>query len=99
MLQPAQLAIALQAYEELAQRATTVDRHWHWKIERAEYEAPLAPRRYAEVDPAKRLVAATLEQRWQSALEQVDAVKQAYTTQQHAQGSQALLSHRDAVRA
>ena len=97
VFQPAQLAIALQAYEELAQRATAVDRQWQLKIERAEYEAQLAQRRYEEVDPANRLVAATLEQRWNTALEQVDAVKQAYTTHQHAQGAQDLLSHREAV--
>jgi hypothetical protein len=97
VFQPAQLAIALQAYEELAQRATTIDRQWQLKIERAEYEAHLAQRRYEEVDPANRLVAATLEQRWNSALEQVDAVKQAYTTHQHAQGAQDLVSHREAV--
>jgi hypothetical protein len=49
------------------------------------------------VDPANRLVAATLEQRWNTALEQVEAVKQAYTAHQHAQGAQDLFSHRDAV--
>jgi hypothetical protein len=97
VFQPAQLAIAVQAYEELAQRATTVDRQWQLKIERAEYEAQLAQRRYEEVDPANRLVAATLEQRWNSALEQVDAVKQAYTTHQQTQRAPALFSHRDAV--
>ena len=97
VFQPAQLAIALQAYEELAQRATTVDRQWHLKIERAEYEAQLAQRRYEEVDPANRLVAATLEQRWNTALEQVDAVKQAYATHHHAQGALDLASHREAV--
>jgi predicted amidophosphoribosyltransferase len=97
VFQPAQLAIALQAYEELAQRATAVDRQWQWKIERAEYEAQLAQRRYEEVDPANRLVAATLEQRWNTALERVEAVKQAYATHQQAQGAQDLLSHRDAV--
>jgi hypothetical protein len=97
VFQPAQLALALQAYEELAQRATAVDRQWQLKIERAEYEAQLAQRRYEEVDPANRLVAATLEQRWNSALEQGDAVKQAYTAHQHAQGAQDLFSHRDAV--
>jgi hypothetical protein len=94
---PAQLKIALQAYEELAQRATAVDRQWQLKIERAEYEAQLAQRRYEEVDPANRLVAATLEQRWNTALEQVAAVKHAYTTHQQVQGAQDLLSHREAV--
>jgi predicted DNA-binding transcriptional regulator AlpA len=49
------------------------------------------------VDPANRLVAATLAQRWNTALEQVDAVKQAYTTHQQSQTAQELLSHRDAV--
>jgi hypothetical protein len=34
------------------------------RIERAEYEAALAERRYQECDPAYRLVAATLERRW-----------------------------------
>jgi DNA invertase Pin-like site-specific DNA recombinase len=97
VLQPAQLAIAVQAYEELAQRATAVDRQWQLKMERAEYEAQLAQRRYEEVDPANRLVAATLEQRWNTALEQVDAVKQAYMSHQQAQGAQDLLAHRDAV--
>jgi hypothetical protein len=48
------------------------------------------------VDPANRLVAATLEQRWHTALEQVAAVKQAYPAHQPVQGSQELLSHRDA---
>jgi predicted DNA-binding transcriptional regulator AlpA len=97
VFQPAQLAIALQAYEALAQRATAVDRQWQLRIERAEYEAQLAQRRYEEGDPANRLVAATLEHRWNTALAQLDAVKQAYTTPQQAQGAQALLSHRDAV--
>jgi hypothetical protein len=97
VFQPAQLAIAVQAYEELAQRATAVDRQWQLKIERAEYEAQLAQRRYEEVDPANRLVAATLEQRWNTALEQVDAVKQAYLAHQHTLRTQDLCAHRDAV--
>lgn len=66
-------------------------------MERAEYEAQLAQRRYEEVDPANRLVAATLEQRWNSALEQVDAIKQAYTAHQQMHRAQDLLAHRDAV--
>lgn len=38
------------------------------RIERLEYQAQLAQRRYEEVDPSHRLVAATLEQRWNQAL-------------------------------
>ena len=39
------------------------------RLERLEYQAQLAQRRYEEVDPSNRLVAATLEQRWNEALQ------------------------------
>nr|WP_246728265.1 hypothetical protein [Mesorhizobium japonicum] len=37
---------------------------WRRRIERARYEVDLAERRYEAVDPANRLIAATLEKRW-----------------------------------
>ena len=48
------------------------------RIERAEYEAQLAQRRYEEVDPANRLVAATLERRWNDALARVEEIKKEF---------------------
>ena len=45
------------------------------RIERATYEAELAERRYEEVDPANRLVASTLEKRWNDALAKVNELK------------------------
>jgi hypothetical protein len=50
-------------------------RQWHMRIERAEYECALAARRYEEVDPSNRLVASSLERRWNEALLQLDAAK------------------------
>ena len=41
------------------------------RIERARYEVDLAERRYEAVDPANRLIAATLEQRWNDALQRL----------------------------
>lgn len=41
------------------------------RIERAHYEADLAERRYEAVDPVNRLIAATLEQRWNDALQRL----------------------------
>jgi DNA invertase Pin-like site-specific DNA recombinase len=41
------------------------------ELEHARYEAQLAARRYNQVDPDKRLVAAELEARWNDALEHV----------------------------
>jgi hypothetical protein len=56
---------------------------WQMRLERAEYEAALAERRYEEVDPSNRLVASTLERRWNEAMLQVqDLKKQAAEFQQ-----------------
>jgi hypothetical protein len=46
------------------------------RVQRADYEAQLAQRRYEEVDPANRLVASTLERRWNEALVNLEQVKQ-----------------------
>ena len=75
-LQPAELALALAALEELEARDHTVGRQWQMRLDRAEYEAELAERRYQEVDPSQRLVAATLERRWNAALLQLEELKQ-----------------------
>ena len=41
------------------------------RIERAHYDADLAGRRYEEADPSYRLVASTLEKRWNDAMQRV----------------------------
>jgi DNA invertase Pin-like site-specific DNA recombinase len=71
-----QIDLALRAVDELQQRKTTVSHQWHMRLQRTEYEAQLAQRRYEEVDPANRLVAATLEQRWNQALVQLEQLRQ-----------------------
>ena len=75
-LQPAELELALAALEELELRDHTLGRQWQMRLERAEYEAALAERRYQEVDPSQRLVAATLERRWNEALLHCEELKQ-----------------------
>ena len=74
-LQPAQLELALAALRELASRDHAIHHQWQMRLERAEYEAALAERRYQEVDPSNRLVAGTLEQRWNAALLHVEELK------------------------
>jgi DNA invertase Pin-like site-specific DNA recombinase len=74
-LEPAQLELALAALEELEAHDQTIGRQWQMRLERAEYEAALAERRYLEVDPSQRLVAATLERRWNAALLQWEELK------------------------
>lgn len=73
-LQPAELELALTALKELEQRDQAIMRQWRMRIERAEYEAALAERRYQECDPANRLVAGTLERRWNEALLRVEQI-------------------------
>jgi DNA invertase Pin-like site-specific DNA recombinase len=77
-LKPAQFEIAIKAIEELKNRDRGVARQWQMHIERADYEAQLAQRRYEEVDPSNRLVASTLEHRWNEALETLEQLKQQY---------------------
>lgn len=77
-LLPAQVEIALAALEEVEQRDRALDHQWQMKLQRAEYEGQLAQRRFEEVDPANRLVAATLEQRWELALRGVESLRQQF---------------------
>ena len=74
-LQPAELELALAALQELEARDQIIWRQWQMRLERAAYEAALAERRYQEVDPSQRLVAGTLERRWNDALLQLDDLK------------------------
>src|SRR5439155_283167 len=74
-LQPAALELALAALQELEARDQILLRQWQMRLERAEYEAALAERRYQEVDPSQRLMAGTLERRWNDALLQLDSLK------------------------
>ena len=63
-LKPAELELAIATLRELEMRDQSVLRQWQMRLERAQYEAALAERRYQEVDPSQRLVASTLEHRW-----------------------------------
>ena len=76
VLKPEQFAIALKAMEQVEHRNKAIDAQWRMRVQRAEYEVSLAQRRYEEVDPANRLVASTLERRWNEALANLEQVKQ-----------------------
>ena len=63
---PAQVELAVASVHQLEERDQAVGQQWQRRIERADYDAQLAQRRYEEVDPSNRLVASTLEKRWRS---------------------------------
>jgi DNA invertase Pin-like site-specific DNA recombinase len=75
VLTPQQLEIALTALDEVDHRDKAVEHQWQLKIQRAEYDAQLAQRRYEAVDPANRLVADNLEKRWETTLQQLGQVR------------------------
>jgi DNA invertase Pin-like site-specific DNA recombinase len=86
VIQPKQIQIAVDALEELQKRQQGISKQWQLKLQRAEYEADLAQRRYEEVDPSNRLVAATLEKRWNESLFALDELRKQYheyTTSNH----------------
>jgi DNA invertase Pin-like site-specific DNA recombinase len=68
---PLTIELALKALTNLEERDQAIGAQWRRRIERARYEADLAERRYEAVDPANRLIAATLEQRWNDAMQRL----------------------------
>ena len=67
-MEPATIELCLQATESIEAERDRLEQHHCQSVQRATYEADLARRRYDEVDPANRLVAAELERSWEAAL-------------------------------
>ena len=67
-LTPGQVALALSAAGQVTDRHQRVSRAAELAVERARYEADRAERSFHQVEPENRLVASTLEARWESRL-------------------------------
>jgi DNA invertase Pin-like site-specific DNA recombinase len=67
-LEPASLELSLEAARNVQRERERLDQHWRQQLQRAAYEASRAERQYEAVEPENRLVARTLEQRWEAAL-------------------------------
>ncbi len=65
---PVALEVALTVQQELQSRLEEADSLRLKQVERAQYEADLARRRYMRVEPEHRLVADSLEAEWNSKL-------------------------------
>jgi DNA invertase Pin-like site-specific DNA recombinase len=68
---PLTIKLALAALTRLEERDQAIAAQWHRRIERGRYDVDLAERRYEAVDPANRLIASTLEQRWNDAMQRL----------------------------
>src|SRR5512140_2630471 len=77
VLTPGQIALALAAADEVSGRRQRVSRAAERAVERARYEADRAERAFCQVEPENRLVARSLEARWEARLAALAEAEQA----------------------
>jgi DNA invertase Pin-like site-specific DNA recombinase len=85
LMQPMTLQVALAVQQEVEARVNETQALRQKHVERAQYEAELARRRYMQVDPENRLVADSLEAEWNSKLRILAEAQQQYDEQNHKQ--------------
>jgi hypothetical protein len=78
---PAALGMAIEVQQEIHARVDDADRLRAKAVERAQYEADAARRRFMRVDPDNRLVADTLEGDWNTKLRALASVREEYERQ------------------
>jgi len=76
-LTPGQVALALSAAGEVAGRHQRASRAAELAVERARYDADRAERAFCQVEPENRLVARSLEARWEARLAALTEAEQA----------------------
>jgi DNA invertase Pin-like site-specific DNA recombinase len=74
--EPAALEAAREADQLVRQENEQLAQYWQQQVERAEYEAQRAERQYESIEPENRLVARTLEKRWNERLGDLQLVRQ-----------------------
>jgi DNA invertase Pin-like site-specific DNA recombinase len=79
---PAQLEIGLKVISQLQEEKRAMRRQWELQLKQARYEAELAQRQYDAVDPDNRLVAQTLEKRWNEKLEVLHKLEMVFSKAQ-----------------
>lgn len=77
-VQPASLETTLAAFAAMERERLALDRHWQLRLERARYEVQRAQRQYDAVEPENRLVARSLEGRWNAALRGLEQLEAEY---------------------
>ncbi|MCD4845655.1 MAG: recombinase family protein, partial [Methanosarcinales archaeon] len=78
MVTPTILDVSMKVFKEIRTRHEDLVRLHRIGLERARHEAELAQRRFLRVNPDNRLVADSLESRWNEALRTVTELKEKY---------------------
>jgi DNA invertase Pin-like site-specific DNA recombinase len=77
------LDVSLQVLHELEADQDARERSWKLRLERARQEATRAERQFDLVEPENRLVARSLERRWEEKLTVLAELEQAYEKDRH----------------
>ena len=72
LLAPEEIALALNAADQVQDRRVRANRALELRLERARYEAARAERAFHQCDPDNRLVARSLEDRWEEKLKELN---------------------------
>ena len=86
-MQPGALELSLAATQDVIRERASIEKNWQQRIERTRLAASRAERQYQAAEPENRLVARTLEKRWEEALQQVRSVEEDYARFQRTQPS------------
>lgn len=78
---PTAVEVAIRVQDEMQKRIEEVDRLHRQAVQRAEYEAQIARRRFMQVDPDNRLVADALEADWNDKLRAYREAQEQYEKQ------------------
>jgi DNA invertase Pin-like site-specific DNA recombinase len=82
---PPELDLSLAVIKEMERQSASVDRQWRLRLERVRYEAQRVERQYNAVEPENRVVARTLETRWNEKLQELAQVEREYEAAKSAQ--------------
>jgi Recombinase/Recombinase zinc beta ribbon domain len=77
-LEPAALDLSLQAITDLNSERERLHTHWKQRLEGARYNTDRVFRQYNATEPENRLVARTLEKRWEKALHDQQQLEEEY---------------------
>jgi hypothetical protein len=85
MLTEQRLLDATRVVELVEQQSAALSRQWQLRLERARYEAKRAERQHDACEPENRIVARSLEKRWNDRLAEVERIEQEYEQYKSAQ--------------
>jgi DNA invertase Pin-like site-specific DNA recombinase len=95
---PLAMEAALDVQHEIQARLADAARLRHQHVQRAQYEADQARLRYMRVDPNHRLVADTLEARWNEKLRVLAEAKEECEKQERLDASELTSEHKNRIR-